>query len=578
MYDVKNADVETLAQSLQQIFAASSPASRYGRGRTSTDAPIVILPAESGRKLVVSAPADKHELIAKVIKDYDESATGDQVIVKVYKIENADAASVASALTASLNAKTASSRGRTTASGGQIRVTADRSSGTLIVRAPLSEHERIAELIKQIDVSTVLQFPVQMIPLTVADAETVAVMLNKVFVGAAAAARGRSYRGSSGAGQGKILIEADKDSRLIVVRADPNTFQKIRTLAGQLDVPTGKASQTLLALTHAKAEMVAASLAQAFAPQRGARISPDDMVSVVPEAGTNSIIVTANAPNLERVKALLAQLDVAGAGTRTQLLLLKYAKAAELATVLTSAASAGGAPVRRGRYSSSTGATAQGVTISPDESSNALIITGPSGKIDDVIEMAMQLDRAAESTASIVKIIQLKNGDAVAVAAMIRDMYSQQEKAARAGRQTITPLAVTADERANALVVSTNTEMHEKVARLVSEIEQMKPSRGTMRLIQLKNVDPADVERAIQQLYNTPGARGPAGARAPAGRSPPPSPGSRGCPPRRCPDRSRRAARARGSRPARRRAVPCARPRSARGTGWTRSSAPPTRR
>ncbi len=517
MYDVKNADVETLAQSLQQIFAGTS-ASRYARGRNSTEAPIVILPAESGRKLVVSAPADKHELIAKVIKDYDESATGDQVIVKVYKIENADAASVATALTASLSAKTRSTRGRPTASTGQVRITADRSSGTLIVRAPISEHERIAALIKEIDVSTVLQYPVQMIPLTIADADTVAAMLNKVFVGASASPRGRGYRPPSGVGQSKILIEADKDSRLIVVRADAETFQKIRTLASQLDVPTGKAAQTLLTLKHAKAEMVAASLAQAFAPQRGVRLSPDDMVSVVAESGTNSIIVTANAPNLDRVKALLAQLDVAAAGTRTQLLLLKYAKATQLATVLANAASAGKAPPRRGRYSPSGATTAQGVTISADESSNALIITGPTGKIDDVIEMAMQLDRAAESTASTVKIIQLKNGDAAGVASMIRDMYAQQQQAARANRQTITPLAVTADERANALVVSTNTEMHEKVAKWVSEIEQMKPARGTMRLIQLKNVDPTEVERAIQQLYNTPGTRGPSGVRAPAGR------------------------------------------------------------
>lgn len=517
MYDVKNADVETLAQSLQQIFAGTS-ASRSARGRTSSEAPIVILPAESGRKLVVSAPADKHELIAKVITDYDESATGDQVIVKVYKIENADATSVAAALTASLNAKTTSVRGRAPVSGGQVRITADRSSGTLIVRAPISEHERIAQLIKEIDVSTVLQYPVQMIPLTIADAETVAAMLNKVFVGGSAASRGRGARAPSGAGQGKILIEADKDSRLIVVRADAETFQKIRTLASQLDVPTGKAAQTLLTLKHAKAEMVAASLAQAFAPQRGVRISPDDMVSVVAESGTNSIIVTANAPNLDRVKALLAQLDVADAGTRTQLLLLKYAKASQLATVLASAASAGATAPRRGRSSAFGATTDQGVTISADEASNALIITGPTGKIDDVIAMAMQLDQAAESTASTVKIIQLKNGDAAGVAAMIRDMYAQQQQAARANRQTITPLAVTADERANALVVSTNSEMHEKVAKWVSEIEQMNPARGTMRLIQLKNVDPTEVERAIQQLYNTPGTRGPSGVRAPAGR------------------------------------------------------------
>jgi type II secretory pathway component GspD/PulD (secretin) len=166
-------------------------------------------------------------------------------------------------------------------------------------------------------------------------------------------------------------------------------------------------------------------------------------------------------------------------------------------------------------------AAGQGVTISADNGSNALVITGPTGQIDKIIQMAMQLDRASETSSTTVKVIQLKNGNASAVAAMIRDMYSQEQKVAQAGRQQIAPLAVTADDRANALVVSTNAEVHEKVAKWISEIEAMKPSRGTMRLIQLKNVDPAEVERAIQQLYNTntPGTRGPVGAQAPVGRA-----------------------------------------------------------
>jgi len=271
---------------------------------------------------------------------------------------------------------------------------------------------------------------------------------------------------------------------------------------------------------------VAASLSQAFsasAQQRGgsSRTSPEDVVSIVPEPGTNSIIVTANAPNLERVKSLLAQLDVESAGMRTELLLLKFAKAADLAPVLAQSAGAGGQPAGRGRTSpgSAGAATGQGVTISADSASNALVITGPNGQIDEIIQMAMQLDRASETSSTTVRVIQLKNGDAAAVAAMIRDMYAQQQKAAQAMRQTIAPMGVTADERANALVVSTNAEMHEKVAKWISEIEAMKPSRGTMRLIQLKNVDPAEVERAIQQLYNTPGTRGPVGARAPVGRA-----------------------------------------------------------
>ena len=527
MYLLKNADVQTAAAYLQQIVAGTAArttrARRFGAAPTGGEAPIVIIPDEPGKRLIVSAPADKHEIIAKVIKEFDDSQTGDPVIVKVYKIENTDAASVATALTTALNAGGATGRGRTTAapSGGvtqQINITADRGSNSLIVRAPTSEHPRIAALIEEIDVSKVSKYPVRMIPLTTADPQQVAAVLNRLFEGGGGATgTGRTRRVGTTTGREKVIIEADPDSRMLVVRADDETFEKIRELAAKLDVPTGKATRTLLALKHAKADLIATSLSQAFAPQRGARVTPDDLVTVVADTFTNAIIVTADSVNLEKVKSLLAQLDTEQAGVRTEMFLLKHAKASELATVLTQIAS--GAAAARGRRT--TAAATQAVTIAANDASNALIVSGPSAQVDEVMQMATQLDQATEQTISKVHVVPLKTGDAYTVAGMVRDLYSQQERAARANRQSIDALAVTADERANALLIATTENMFQTVSKWVADIEQMKPARGTMRLIQLKNVDPEEVEKAIQQLFNpsSSGSRGPAGVRAPRGRT-----------------------------------------------------------
>ncbi|HUS90456.1 MAG TPA: secretin N-terminal domain-containing protein [Phycisphaerae bacterium] len=527
MYALKNADVQTAAAYLEQIVSGQSVGAARTRrvGSAGTEAQVVIIPDEPGKRLIVSAPADKHDTIAKVVKEFDESQTGDPVIVKVYKIENTDATSVATALTAALSGSSSAARGRTgtgaASAGGvtqQITITADRGSSSLIVRAPTSEHQRIAALIEEIDVSEVAKYPVQMVPLTIADPTAVAAVLNRVFGGTAAtgtAGAGRG-RGAAATGTEKVLIEADVDSRMILVRADPKTFEKIRELAAKLDIPAGKAARTLLPLTFAKAELVAASLTQAFTSQRTTRLSPDEVVSVVPDASTNSLIVTANEVNLEKVKALLAQLDVKQAGTRIEMLLLKNAKAADLAPVLTQIATTGAAA--RGRTATAAGGTAQGVTISAETASNALIISGPSTQVDEAMQMALQLDKAAEATISSVEIIALKNGDAPSVATIIRDLYTQQQRAATANRQSIDALAVSADERANALVVATTKDMHAKVAKWVADMELMKPARGTMRLIPLKNVEPSEVEKAIQQLFNTPGGvRGPEGIQAPRG-------------------------------------------------------------
>jgi type II secretion system protein D len=434
-------------------------------------------------------------------------------------VENADATTVASALLETLSAAGArAARGQMgAAAAGQLRISADRSSNCLVVRASKEAHEKIVALLKEMDTAPTDKYPVRTIALTSADVTELAQSLNSVFGTGAAGARGRA--GGAVGAKSAVVIEGDAGARMLLVRADDETFKKIQDLVTKLDVPTGKASHTLVPLKHAKAELVAASLSQAFTAQRGARVSPDDLVSVVADASTNAIIVTANAANLDKVKALLAQLDTETAGTRTELLLLKSAKASELADVLTQIVSKSAAA--RGR--AGTAATPQGVTIAANDASNALIVSGPTGQMDEVMQMALQLDRATEATISSIHIVPLKNGDASTVAAMLRDLYTQQERAARANRQTIDPLAVTADVRANALVVATTNDMYEKVSKWVADIEQMKPARGAMRLIQLKNVDPEEVEKAIQQLFNAPsgGARGPEGVLAPRGRTTP---------------------------------------------------------
>ena len=205
IYDVKSADVLVVANSVTQMFAtgpgAAAPGARRAGAGVAGEVPVVVIPDEAARKIMVSAPADKHVLIAKVIKDIDDSQTGDQVVVKVYKVENTDATTVATALTASLNASAVPRAGAGAAGGtGQpVRVSADRASNSLIVRAPLSEHQRVAQLLAEIDVSPTSKFPVRMIPLTTADPIAVAGVLNRLFGGAAAASGGAA--GAAGRGR-----------------------------------------------------------------------------------------------------------------------------------------------------------------------------------------------------------------------------------------------------------------------------------------------------------------------------------------------------------------------------------------
>ena len=107
IYPVKNADIPTVVRALQQIFTSTSTSPRRSNGsyrRTSAggEPAVAIIGDEAGGRIIVSAAAERHSLIAKTIQEMDETDPAAEVVVKVYQIENANATTLAEALTVSL--------------------------------------------------------------------------------------------------------------------------------------------------------------------------------------------------------------------------------------------------------------------------------------------------------------------------------------------------------------------------------------------------------------------------------------------------------------------------------------------
>jgi type II secretion system protein D len=534
LYPLRNAEVSPTVTALQAIFTGQQ-AQRTARGRSRTpaaqQAPVIITGDEAGKVVLVSAPLEKHRLIASVIDELDSRPGVSEAAVKIYKLRHAEAERVARGLSEAMVAGAGGGRrgrGRTATAGAPaLRISADRSSNSLIVRASKDEHEKIAELVAQMDVAPTAATALHVIPLNNADPAALAQVVTSLY--------GTGRRGRRTPGQQEVVIQADTAARMLVVRADEETFASIRQLVSQLDEKAvGEATRTVIALEHAEAAPVSAALSQAFAPARGARgrrrtqtpEAGEDVVSVVAEPVSNSLIVTATTAGLEQVRGLLAKLDTDAGGSRTELLLLEHAKAADLAKVLSTVAGSTGGRGRRGAVGQ------ENVVVSADVASNALVMSGPAGELAKMIKMARDLDQATTTALPGVYILPLTKGEAATVAAMVRDLYRQQVSEARRTRQTVEALAVTADDRANALVIAASKDMYDQVARWVGQVEQMTPRRGKLKIITLQYADPEEVERAIQGLFggssgvrpvrggsggrtrtrSTRGARGPVGA------------------------------------------------------------------
>jgi len=305
-----------------------------------------------------------------------------------------------------------------------------------------------------------------------------------------------------------VTIVADDRTNSLMISARPEQFAGISALIEKLDVGAGpgQARTQVFALTYANADAVARAITKAFAPARGVRVSPSDLVTASAEPETNALIVSASESNLEKVETLIKQLDVESTGGRkVEFMILSDAKAPDLARTLSRVVS------RRSRRQGE-----QPPAVSAEPSSNALVMYGTKSDLDMLMAMARQLDQAAGGRPSGVYVLALKQADAAETADMITRLFQQQALAARRAGKSVEPVAVSADPRANALIVAASEAQYKLVSQLVNQIDEMSSARPKPWLIPLKSANPQDVMRALQQLYGS-GANGRVGRRGGAG-------------------------------------------------------------
>ena len=515
IYPVKNAAPAALAVNIREVFAQQGGGPGAAALNVGPREPMSISADPVGRVLVVATTIARHELIAKVIEEIDQAQAKatEATSVVVYTLKNANAATIAPALSSTLTDPTAGTptpgqRGGAGASPMSIRITADPSSNSLVIRASEDDHKRIVNLLAQLDANPYDQSPVQIIQLQNADAAVLAQTLTRVFIPGGPVAPGQPGRGQSG--KPTAIIEFDRAAKTVMVRADEKTFQAIKELATKLDVnaASGQVTSVVIPLKHSQANTMAAALTPSFQVPRTRVFSIDDYVTITAEPLSNSVVVTASAANMARVTALVEKLDTPEAqASKAQFVILKNARATDLAIVLQRvAATSAATPGKRAQ---------QGVTVSADQGSNAVVFAGPPTDIEPLVKMAQQLDEAATSSTANVYVLPLKNGDATTTAAMVRDLYTQQVAAAARAKTPVEPMAVSADQRANALIVATSKPMYEQVAAWVKELEDMKPAKGSLRIINLKSADPVEVDKAIKGMMNPAGAPKPGAPRMP---------------------------------------------------------------
>jgi general secretion pathway protein D len=150
-------------------------------------------------------------------------------------------------------------------------------------------------------------------------------------------------------------------------------------------------------------------------------VAPNNVVTV--STGSNALIVTDYAENLQRIGKLLSELDKANA-PQTEMVALKNASAVDIASLLqrlqegsANAVAAGGQAQPRS-------------TILAEVRSNSVLIKSPSHiALEHIKQLIIKLDVPSSKNGN-VNVIHLKNADATKLAATLRAVLSGESAAA----------------------------------------------------------------------------------------------------------------------------------------------------
>lgn len=283
-------------------------------------------------------------------------------------------------------------------------MTAYGRSNTLIITASSANIKRLAEIVKQLDVSMADRIKIEVFSLQYADATKLAEVITKLYEkpqdAEAAAEQERQQRGRRGgfgdrgrfggdAGGGEATTEgsspteggalqllgevkavADENTNSLIVSASQPNLTVIRRLVSDLDMQRFSEPETrVFSLKYGDATEIANELNQAFSSaarnvfnagfgggfggrgrdrrffeeqqQRANTQSGEGVLGLpelvaVPDARTNSVIVTTTAEQMEAVGKLIEQLDrdIADFAEDTRIFTLEHADAANVSAVL----------------------------------------------------------------------------------------------------------------------------------------------------------------------------------------------------------------------------------------------------
>ncbi|MCA9292149.1 MAG: hypothetical protein KDA25_13535, partial [Phycisphaerales bacterium] len=342
----------------------------------------------------------------------------------------------------------------------EIVVRADVQTNALIVDAPVQRMVGFETLVEQLDRQRIVdETEVRTYRVVHADVDGLAGTLNRLAQTGALNPAGNDRRIA-------ITITAEPVSQTLLVSGPTAIFDRVEQVLEDLDVRRMAPATTLkfFKLRFARAESLAPMLREILTariaedvPEAGANIA--SLLNVSAETKTNTLIISAPETVMPVVDALIAQLDDQSASLSDPVIRvrpLNFADPADVSQSLVQALPNMVSPV--------TGEP-MNVKLIPSPGSNAIIMVGVAGELDEVETLIEPLDARPSMDAVGAKTFTLEHADAAVVAPIVQRLLTDQQatdpmivreriRRSRGPIDLVAPIRVEADARTNTLIVS----------------------------------------------------------------------------------------------------------------------------
>ncbi len=467
-----------LASKIDELWQRKSKLKPEG---STEDLPILVADQRSNALVIASSPED-FDAIQRLVDQLEAQPLSPIAEIRLITMKNNDASGVSDMLKSLFEerAKQRLSSGEEENPSDRVAVAADGATNTMLIASSKENFDEMVKIIEAIDIEPIVEGVVRFYPLQNSEAGDVADKINELF-------EKGLYHPSMGLDnpvaeeRQKIALVADARSNSIIASASRQNLSIIERLIEKMDGDMAALFQDdtkMFVLQHADAVRLADMLEKLFEGRKSDAPEPDlfRVPTIIPDARSNTLIISGARDSLRRCEDLVAQLDrPAGPPSAVfEVYALKHSSAAKLAGKMQALFE------KRSEREEDIGIA---INIVADEPTNTLIT---SASRDDhlLISGLLKLLDQPSNIAKQFQIFPLERAKATTVAETLDQLFQQQAEGASGRADAI---AVQADERSNSIVVWASASEMENIATIVEKLDTTRPAMEMMvKVVRLK--------------------------------------------------------------------------------------------